>query len=300
MDQPLIIGFIADLMFAVRVEQAASQQGFRIRWVERAAEIAQEENIQQEMQPASSPRRQLAEHLVGPGARLVDMLTREHPALLIFDLGNAEIPWREWIPLLKSVPATRRIPLVCFGSHVDEASLQTAQSSGADAVLARSKFSASMPDLIRRYARVPDYKGMQTACRQPLSALAVRGLEEFNRGEYFEAHETLEEAWNADESPAKELYRAILQVAVAYLQIERGNFRGAVKMFLRLRQWIDPLPSNCRGVDVAQLRLDADAVHAALTSLGAQDISSFDRTQFKPVIYRLEAQPGANAEGEGL
>jgi hypothetical protein len=89
-----------------------------------------------------------------------------------------------------------------------------------------------------------------------------------------------------DTSPGRELYRAILQVAVAYLQIERGNYAGAMKMFLRLRQWIDPLPETCRGVNVAQLRADAWRARETLIALGKDRIGEFDRELFKPVIYR--------------
>lgn len=283
MDAPLVVAFIADLMFAVRVENAAQTLNYQVKMIERADQVAH--------QGAGAPRRQLAEHLSGSGAALIDTLTRWHPALLIFDLGNEHIPWREWLPLIKSAPATRRIPVVCYGSHVDSGTLKLAQSSGSDAVLARSQFTSDLPDILKQYARVIDYDGLLTACKQPLTPLAVRGLEEFNRQEFFEAHETLEEAWNHDQSLGKELYRAILQVAVAYLQIERKNYRGARKMFLRLRQWIDPLPGVCRGVQVDRLRRDAEAVYAQLIDLGPERISEFDRSLFTPVHF--STVPGA-------
>lgn len=284
MEQPLIIGFVSDLMLSSRIEQAINQQGFRVLWIERLEEVSPQLLSQFEIQPKAA-QRQLAENLISPGAHLMELLTRKRPALLIFDLGNPEIPWQEWIPLVKSAPATRRIPVVCYGAHVDAASLQRAQSSGADVVLARSKFFASLPEILKKHARIPDYAGIESACQSPLSALGVRGLREFNQGDYFEAHETLEEAWNEDHSAAKELYRAILQVAVAYLQIERANYRGAMKMFLRLRQWIDPLPAVCRGVDVERLRQDAARVLSTLVELGPEGISNFDRSLFSPVIF---------------
>lgn len=274
---PLIWGFVADLMFAVKIEHAAQQLDFRVHWIENAEQIAQPD--------PNAPTRQPAEHLVGPGAALIDKISSNQPALIIFDLSNQGVPWREWLPLIKSVPATRRIPVLCYGSHVDVETMQAAQRFGAEAVLARSRFVQDLPGLIKKYARVPDYAGLQTACRQPLSALAVKGLQEFNRGEYFEAHEFLEDAWNADETPAKELYRAILQVAVAYLQIERQNYRGAVKMFLRMRQWLRPIPGQCRGVNVDQLRQDAARVERKVMELGPQGIGDFDHSLFRPVIF---------------
>lgn len=277
---PLIVAFVADLMFATKIETVANRMNYQVKWIERAEQVAPPDPL--------APRRQPAEHLVGPGAVLLDELTLVRPALIIFDLGNAAIPWRSWVALIKSVPSTRRIPVLCFGSHVDVDILQAARSAGADAVLARSRFVSDLPDLIQKYARVPDYDALERTCREELSDLALKGLQEFNQGEYFEAHESLEDAWNADETPGRELYRAILQVAVAYLQIERRNYNGAVKMFLRVRQWIDPLPGECRGVDIDQLRSDAEKVRQALIALGPERIEEFDKGLLHPVRYRWE------------
>jgi predicted metal-dependent hydrolase len=276
---PLILGFVADLMFAVRIEQAANLLGYRVHWIERAEVIAP-------LEP-QAPRRQLAEHLIGPGAALLEQVTRWKPALMIFDLGNADIPWRGWISLLSSVPATRRIPILCYGSHVDADTLKEARSAGATGVVARSRFASDLPGLIEKYARLPDFAAIQAACEEPLSPMAVRGLEEFNRGEYFEAHESLETAWMEDQGTGRELYRAVLQVAVAYFQIRRGNYNGAAKMFLRMRQWIDPLPEVCRGVQIGQLRREAQAAHQELLRLGVDRMDQFDLVLLKPVKYSL-------------
>jgi predicted metal-dependent hydrolase len=288
-DSPLILGFVADLYFSVRIEAAAEKLDYRVRWIERAGQVAPED--------PQAPRRQLAEHLVGPGAALIDQVTQWKPALIIFDLSNTAIPWREWIMLLTSVPATRRIPVICFGSHVDVGTLQAAREAGATAVLARSRFFGELPELIQKYARVPDREAIEAACHQPLSPEALRGLEEFNRGEYFEAHESLETAWMAEESAGRELYRAVLQVAVAYYQIVRGNYNGAAKMFLRMRQWIDPLPDTCRGVDVARLRAEAQEAHQALLALGPEGLAAFDRSLLRPVRYERDFGQFDSLEG---
>jgi CheY-like chemotaxis protein len=274
---PVIIGFVSDLIFAARIEATAEKLGYSVVWFERVEQLAPREE--------PPPFRQLAEHLIGPGAVLIEKVTSLHPALMLFDLGNPDIPWRQWVALLKSAPATRRYPVLCYGSHIDADTLKAAEHAGADAVLPRSRFIAELPALIQQYARTIDYASLEETCQQPLSPKALHGLELFNRGEYFEAHEVLEEAWNEDESPGRELYRAILQVAVAYLQIERGNYNGALKMFLRMRQWIDPLPDVCRGVDVAQLRSDARRVYDELQKLGRLRIAEFDRNLLRAVNF---------------
>jgi hypothetical protein len=274
-----IIGFVADLMFITRVDNVAESMSIPVRWIERMDQIASPD-----FDPVPN---QFGEHLHGPGAILIDELTDMQPSLIIFDLSNPQIPWRDWIALIKSVPATRRLPVLCFGSHKDVDAIRAARDAGADVVLARSRFVQELPRLIEQFAHLPDYQGINQACEQPLSVLAIKGLELFNQAEYFEAHEVLEEAWNEDATPGRELYRAILQVAVAYLQIERGNYNGAMKMFLRVRQWIRPLPDVCRGVDVGRLREDAYQVHQMLSGLGKERIAEFDVTQFHPIHYRV-------------
>ena len=87
----------------------------------------------------------------------------------------------------------------------------------------------------------------------------------------------------ADESAGRDLYRGILQVGIAYYQIERGNYRGALKMLLRVRQWLDPLPAICRQVNIARLREDVERVQQALEKLGPEEFSAIDRALFRPI-----------------
>ena len=76
------------------------------------------------------------------------------------------------------------------------------------------------------------------ACNAPLHPRAAQGLRLFNAGEYFEAHEALEDAWNEEKGPVRDLYRGILQIAVVYLHITRRNYNGAVKVYARSQRWV--------------------------------------------------------------
>ena len=278
-NERVIVGFISDLLFSTRVESIAEKMGYRIIWYEPV-------NM---LQPGdqSVTHNQYAEQTEGPAGVLMDQLTRWHPVMIIMDLGDSAFPWRSWLPLLKSAPATRRIPVVGYASHMDTQTIKYAQSAGADVVLARSALISELPGIIEKYTRMIDKESLEKYCLEPLSAIAVSGLDTFNSGKYFEAHELLEEAWNEDKTSGRELYRALLQLAVAYLQIERRNYRGAVKMFLRLRQWIDPLPDTCRGVDIYQVRADAETVFQCLIDLGPEQIAEFDHSLFKPIHFQI-------------
>ncbi|MCP4417626.1 MAG: hypothetical protein GY805_13460 [Chloroflexi bacterium] len=78
-----------------------------------------------------------------------------------------------------------------------------------------------------------------------------------------------------------------MQVGIAYYQIKRDNFCGAVKMLMRVRQWLEPLPPvcRCRGIDIAKLREDAAQVQAIVTQLGLERIGEFDTAVFQPIHY---------------
>ena len=273
--KPLIVAFVADMMFTTKIENVIRHLDYRVQWVENTADIGS--SLRDTQAEA------LGESLQGQEGQLFEKVTTWQPALLLFDLSNEAVPWRRWIPMLKSSAATRQIPIMAFGSHMDVDTMQIAKRIGADFVLARSRFVSGMPRLLQDHARIPDYDAITAACQDRLPALVISGIEQFNQRAYYACHDDLEEAWRADGSAGRDLYRGILQVAVAYFQIERGNYRGAMKMFLRLRQWLDPFPAVCRGVNVAKLRRDAAAVQESLAALGPEQIGDFDRSLFKSI-----------------
>lgn len=277
-DLPVILGFIEDLIAAVRIDNTARELGFEFQHWEQPGE--------DKLGELEDANQQWAEPLLGVDASLMDKITRLQPALIVFDLGNRTIPTLKWIAIITSVPATRGIPVLAYGPHVDQEMLNAARDAGATLSIARSKFFKQLPDLLSDQARVIDTDALLETCLEDLPHLARRGLEEFNRGEYFKAHDSLELAWMEEQTAGRDLYRSILQIAVAYYQIERGNYNGAAKMFLRMRKWLSPLPDTCRGINIKQLRLDVEAVHTELISLGPEGIEEFNLSLLKPVEYQ--------------
>jgi uncharacterized protein len=122
-------------------------------------------------------------------------------------------------------------------------------------------------------------------CTGSLHPQAKKGLQLFNAGEYFEAHEALEDAWNAEEGDAKNLYRGILQTAVVYLHITRGNYIGAVKVYGRSLKWLKDIPDICKGIQVGELRANAKQVMSEIQKLGEKRIAEFDRSLLKPIKW---------------
>jgi uncharacterized protein len=124
-----------------------------------------------------------------------------------------------------------------------------------------------------------------TDCTAALPPSAVEGLEFFNQGRYFEAHEALEAAWRSEPGPIRDLYRGILQAAVVYLHLTRRNYPGVMKVYHRCRILLAAWPETCRGVAVGRLRRDLEDVVRRVEQLGQDRILDFNLSQLKPVIY---------------
>jgi len=82
----------------------------------------------------------------------LDALRREKPALVIFDLNATTASAVDLIRQLKADPDLAAIPAVGFFSHVQVELMRAGQDAGCDEVLPRSKFTAVLPELLRRFA----------------------------------------------------------------------------------------------------------------------------------------------------
>jgi uncharacterized protein len=118
---------------------------------------------------------------------------------------------------------------------------------------------------------------------EELPDLVLEGIEEFNRGEFFECHEYLEEAWMQESGRVRYLYQGILQVGIGFYHLENGNWRGATGLLrngtIRLKEF-EPVTL---GVDVAKLVRESERCLQELESLGRERISEFDVSQIPKV-----------------
>jgi uncharacterized protein len=77
------------------------------------------------------------------------------------------------------------------------------------------------------------------------------GLAQIERGEYFEAHESLEDVWRAAEPAEKDFFQGLVHVAVAWYQAGRGNRVGCERQLEKAVRRLTPYAPEHRGVDVA-------------------------------------------------
>ena len=216
--------------------------------------------------------------IVNEGASLRRALDN-WPELAIVDLAA---DWQEVVRWAKNLPHTKRIPVIAFASHEDPGALRAAREIGCEYVRLRAQFIDELPDLLQRVLHPPTrwVEGWDAAP----PPLLCRGVEQFNRREYWECHETLEVLWRAEPRPVRDLYQGVLQVGVAFHHLRNYNYTGALKMLRRGLPRLRDLPAVCQGLHVAELHRAARAIHDRVVALGPDRIAELDTDTLPRIV----------------
>jgi uncharacterized protein len=124
----------------------------------------------------------------------------------------------------------------------------------------------------------------------PAPAALLIGIDQFNRGEFFEQHETLEELWRGEADDVRYLYHGILLVGVGIYHLSRRNYRGAVSKLeggLDKLRWFEPV---CQGVDVSSLVADASRFLEQLRDLGPERVAELDPGAIPKVRFAVDGR----------
>ncbi len=113
----------------------------------------------------------------------------------------------------------------------------------------------------------------------------LAGVELFNRGEFFDAHEVWEDLWHECAGPDRRFYQALIQAAVAAYHWGRGNAAGASRLYASGRRYMQPYRPVYQGLAVDEF-WDAMSAHlaGALGDPGAPPASA-------PTITLRHARP---------
>jgi uncharacterized protein len=104
-----------------------------------------------------------------------------------------------------------------------------------------------------------------------------RGLAQIANGEYFEAHETLEDVWRAAEPAEKDFFQGLVHVAVAWYQAGRGNRVGCERQLEKAARRLTPFAPEHRGVDVAAFLRSVQRAQRTVAS-GSLELGGLDGT----------------------
>ena len=98
----------------------------------------------------------------------------------------------------------------------------------------------------------------------------AHGLELIRAGEYFDAHEELEDEWRGAPPEERDFLQGLVHVAVAWLHASRGNRPGCERQLEKAARRLEPYRPRHRGVD---LDLVLEDVERARQGVAADDLS---------------------------
>jgi len=98
----------------------------------------------------------------------------------------------------------------------------------------------------------------------------AEGLQCYESGEFFLAHEHWEGIWLKCEEPEKTFLQALIQITAAFHHLQRKNLIGAASLMRAALGRLDAFPDTFGGIEVEDLRA---SVRAWLLALERKDAS---------------------------
>ena len=98
-----------------------------------------------------------------------------------------------------------------------------------------------------------DTEGFESAYRSGLTLIRA--------GEYFAAHEELEDAWRAAPTGERDFFQGLVHVAVAWYQAGRGRKIGTERQLAKAVRRLEPFAPTHRGIELAPLLTQLRELH---------------------------------------
>lgn len=110
-----------------------------------------------------------------------------------------------------------------------------------------------------------------------LHPLYLRFFDLYHAGEYWEAHEALEDLWQTQR--ANDFYHGLIQIAAIHHQLERGKVRGVRKLATSSLRYLTPYAPKKEGVQVSNildwLKLCLDRLPDDIQQIPVEDMKQF-------------------------
>ncbi len=120
----------------------------------------------------------------------------------------------------------------------------------------------------------------EVEARRPI---LLAGVEQYNSGYFFEAHETWEELWLRSPWPFRQFLQGLIQVAAAFVHLMRHEYPGTIRLLDEGLAKLDGA-SMTMAVDAKRFAAEVRRAREELAGLGPQRFEEWDRARI-PAIH---------------
>ena len=125
--------------------------------------------------------------------------------------------------------------------------------------------------------------------------ILLEGIEQYNDGYFFEAHETWEELWLPSPWPIRQFLQGLIQVAAGFVHLMRHEYPGTVRLLGYALEKLEEFPDDYLGLDVARLRRDVEQARDEIEALGPERYEEWDQTRI-PKMHLLRNERAVRAD----
>ncbi|MCS5624613.1 MAG: DUF309 domain-containing protein [Candidatus Marinimicrobia bacterium] len=107
-----------------------------------------------------------------------------------------------------------------------------------------------------------------------MEILFQKGLSEYEKGDYFEAHESWEDLWSDYSIPDRRFIQGLIQLSVSFVHLGNGNMVGAKSLLKKCQGKFSDFSGIQRGINLVELTSAIEAVELVYEDL--KHTSEFD------------------------
>jgi predicted metal-dependent hydrolase len=116
--------------------------------------------------------------------------------------------------------------------------------------------------------------------------LFTRGIEEFNRQYFFEAHDAWEELWRETTGSNRLFYQGLIQTAVGFYHLTNNNSKGASSQLGKALTKLEHYLPFFHGINTQQLAAGVRRCLADAEYLHAGADGRFDESKIPRIVRR--------------
>ncbi len=113
----------------------------------------------------------------------------------------------------------------------------------------------------------------------------VKGLELFNREEFFESHEVIEGLWLETRGIHKDFYKGVIQAAAALHLLRKGTLSGAKGLLESSMTYLEPYQPAMMGLNVERLISDLSVCLELLKKSKPVSEIPIPKAEYAPTLF---------------
>ena len=121
-----------------------------------------------------------------------------------------------------------------------------------------------------------DLPATLTGFGDPPSATMQEGIDAFNEGRFFDAHEFFEDTWIPEEGPLASFYQGLVMIAAGFHHLtSRHEIAGVRRLLATGMAQVEPFAPECQGLDLARLLEETAAARTLALEMGQSRLADF-------------------------